>query len=67
MAPIYAALWLRHLVTSGRLTLDETYAWLANYGFEGGAAEDVLDAAGVTFTPEQISDLDPIVFLAKVF
>ena len=60
----HAALWIRHLTSSSRPSNYEVYGWLADHGYQGEEAEDVLDLAGVTFSPEQVSDLDPIVFRA---
>ena len=60
-----AASWIRYYVANyGHNTIQHVYAELASLGFTGDAAEDVLDAAAITVTAEQASDLDPIIFRA---
>jgi hypothetical protein len=48
-----AAIWIRKIARLQSPTNFEIYAWLADRGFQGEDAEDVLDRADVSFSPEQ--------------
>lgn len=49
--------WVRYYVTASRQTIAHVYYELERAGYNDDAADDVLDAAGVVASPEQVNDV----------